>query len=95
MKRINVYLTEQQIERLKRLADTTDVTVSRHIRKAIEEYLSLRLLPTEPFVPLSDVAIGPMQVFSKNVSIPLDNSMPRVKTNNIGFGNESGEEWHL
>lgn len=41
MKRKNVYLTKQQIERLNQLADATDITVSRHIRKAIDEYLGI------------------------------------------------------
>lgn len=98
MKRISVYLAEQQIDRLNQLADDTDVTVSRHIRKAIDEYLSVRtpiITGSKPFVPFSDVAIGVTHHYENdNVKISLS-SLPRITTNNIGFGNESGEEWHL
>jgi len=39
MKRINIHLTDKQIEFLKDLANKTGLKVAEHIRRAIDEYL--------------------------------------------------------
>jgi predicted DNA-binding protein len=39
MKRKNFFLTENQIEKLKELADRTGLKASEHIRRAIDSYL--------------------------------------------------------
>ena len=39
MKRVNFYLTEFQLDELRYLSEWTDLTVSEHIRRAIDEYL--------------------------------------------------------
>ena len=39
MKRINIHLTKQQIERLKNLAIETGLKIAELIRRAIDEYL--------------------------------------------------------
>lgn len=39
MKRKNVHLSERQLERLTKLAKNTDIKMSEHIRRAIDEYL--------------------------------------------------------
>lgn len=39
MKRTNIFLPEQLIERLKALAAKTGLSVAEHIRRAIDEYL--------------------------------------------------------
>lgn len=39
MKRINIYLSEQQVKFLKKLAQQTDIKVAEHIRRAIDQYL--------------------------------------------------------
>jgi predicted DNA-binding protein len=39
MKRTNIFLPEQLIERLKALAEKTGLSVAEHIRRAIDEYL--------------------------------------------------------
>lgn len=42
MKRTNVHLSKQQLERLNALSDDTGLTVAEHIRRAIDEYLEKR-----------------------------------------------------
>lgn len=39
MKRVNFYLTEQQIAKLKELFKSTGLSISEHIRRAIDEYV--------------------------------------------------------
>lgn len=39
MKRVNFYLTEFQLDELRYLSEWTDLTVSEHIRRAIDLYL--------------------------------------------------------
>ena len=39
MKRVNYYLTEKQLEKLQKLSKDTDLSVSEHIRRAIDLYL--------------------------------------------------------
>ena len=39
MKRINFYLSEQQIAKLKELARAMGLSVSEHVRRAIDAYL--------------------------------------------------------
>jgi predicted DNA-binding protein len=39
MKRTNIFLPEQLLERLRALADKTGLSVAEHIRRAIDEYL--------------------------------------------------------
>jgi predicted DNA-binding protein len=46
MKRRNFYLTKQQIEALRALAEQTGLKVSEHIRRAIDSYLD-RVAPEE------------------------------------------------
>jgi predicted DNA-binding protein len=38
-KRVNLYLAEIQIKRLKGLSQKTGLSVSEHVRRAIDEYL--------------------------------------------------------
>lgn len=40
MKLYNLYLAEKQIENLKKLSTETGLSVSEHIRRAIDEYLA-------------------------------------------------------
>ena len=37
--RVGFYLSEIQIKKLKKLTDKTSISVSEHIRRAIDEYL--------------------------------------------------------
>jgi len=37
--RVGFYLSEMQIRKLKKLTDKTSISVSEHIRRAIDEYL--------------------------------------------------------
>jgi len=39
MKRVNVHLTEQQLEALRRLRDTTGISVAEHVRRALDFYI--------------------------------------------------------
>lgn len=39
MKKTDLYLTEQQLALLKELSANTGLTVSEHIRRAVDEYL--------------------------------------------------------
>ncbi|WP_082786998.1 ribbon-helix-helix domain-containing protein [Ferrovum sp. PN-J185] len=39
MKRSNIFLPLQFLDRLRALADKTGITMSEHIRRAVEEYL--------------------------------------------------------
>ena len=39
MKRVNFYLARLQLEELRNLSEWTDLSVSEHIRRAIDEYL--------------------------------------------------------
>ena len=39
MKRVNVHLSEKPIQALKALAQSTDIKVTEHIRRAIDKYL--------------------------------------------------------
>lgn len=39
MKRINVYLTENQIQALRELSDKTGLSVAEHIRRALDAYI--------------------------------------------------------
>ena len=41
MKRVNYYLSEQQIEMLKQLAKKTGITVSEIIRRAVDQYFTM------------------------------------------------------
>jgi metal-responsive CopG/Arc/MetJ family transcriptional regulator len=38
-RRTNIYLPEEQLRRLRKMADKKDVSVSELVRRAIEEYL--------------------------------------------------------
>ena len=38
-KRTNIYLPEEQLRRLRKMAEKKDVSVSELVRRAIEEYL--------------------------------------------------------
>jgi len=38
MKRVNLYITDEQHELLKRLHKNTGLRISEHIRKALDEY---------------------------------------------------------
>ncbi len=40
MKKMNLYLPEQQIEALQALSKKTGISVSEHIRRAVSEYLA-------------------------------------------------------
>lgn len=42
MKRINVYLTEEEIERLKALSEKTGLSVCELVRRSIDAYLKKR-----------------------------------------------------
>jgi predicted transcriptional regulator len=37
--RVGFYLSDMQIKKLKKLCDKTSISVSEHIRRAIDEYL--------------------------------------------------------
>jgi arsenate reductase-like glutaredoxin family protein len=50
MKRVDYYLTVPQVERLKQLTETTGLTTSELIRRAVDEYLD-KHLPPEPEPP--------------------------------------------
>jgi len=39
MKRVNYYLTEMQLKKLKEISDDTGLSVSEHIRRAIDFYM--------------------------------------------------------
>jgi predicted DNA-binding protein len=39
LKRVNYHLTQDQHDRLKRLAESTGITVASHIRQAVNLYL--------------------------------------------------------
>ena len=39
MKRVNYYLSENQLDKLKKLSNKTGLSVSEHIRRAIDLYL--------------------------------------------------------
>lgn len=39
LRRTQILVTEQQYQALQRLADDTGLTVSEHIRRAVDEYL--------------------------------------------------------
>lgn len=43
MKRVDYYLTDPQVERLKQLTETTGLTTSELIRRAVDEYLDKHL----------------------------------------------------
>lgn len=43
MKRHNVYLAEQQLEGLAKLAERTGIKTAEHIRRALDAYLAARL----------------------------------------------------
>jgi len=45
MKRVDYFLTERQVERLKQLVDATGLKVSELIRRAVDEYLDKHLPP--------------------------------------------------
>jgi len=40
MKRVNIYLSDKQYEKLKLLAKETDVKFAEHVRRAIDKYLA-------------------------------------------------------
>jgi predicted CopG family antitoxin len=40
MKRLNLLITDEQSERLKKLKVQTEISVSEHIRRALERYLA-------------------------------------------------------
>jgi len=39
MKRTNIHLTEQQLQRLRKVAKKTGLTVAELVRRAVDEYL--------------------------------------------------------
>jgi predicted DNA-binding protein len=39
MKRVNIHLSDKQIEALKALAKSTGLKVAEHVRRAIDKYL--------------------------------------------------------
>ena len=42
MKRVNIYISEQQYQQLKQLAEETGLKSSEHVRRAIDEYFAKR-----------------------------------------------------
>jgi hypothetical protein len=40
MKRLNLLITDAQLKRLKELKEITEISVSEHIRRALERYLA-------------------------------------------------------
>ena len=48
MKRVDYYLTAPQVERLKHLTETTGLTTSELIRRAVDEYLDKHRSPEQP-----------------------------------------------
>ena len=48
MKRVNYHLTEQEIVRLQSLSDKTGLTVAEIIRRAVDEYLDRKEVPSNP-----------------------------------------------
>ena len=46
MKRVNYHLTEEEIDRLQSLSGKTGLTVAEIIRRAVDEYLDKRKVPT-------------------------------------------------
>lgn len=45
MKRTNIHLSEQSREALQALSERTGITVSEHVRRAIDEYLKRNKVP--------------------------------------------------
>ncbi|WP_084150459.1 ribbon-helix-helix domain-containing protein [Azohydromonas australica] len=45
MKRTNIHLSEQSREALQALSERTGITVSEHVRRAIDEYLKRNKAP--------------------------------------------------
>ncbi len=38
--RTNIYLSQIQVARLKKLSDETDLSVAEHVRRAVDDYLT-------------------------------------------------------
>ena len=52
MKRTQIYLTEEQRQNLEELASAQDTTMSHVIREAIDEYVTLHLVDTDPLLEI-------------------------------------------
>jgi len=47
MKRVNYHLTEDEIDRLQSFSDKTGLSVAEVIRRAVDEYLDRRKVPSK------------------------------------------------
>lgn len=43
MKRVNIYLTEQQLAQLRQLVNTTGLTMAELVRRALDAFLAIRM----------------------------------------------------
>lgn len=41
MRRLNLYITDEQHRQLNRLKEITEISISEHIRRALERYLAM------------------------------------------------------
>ena len=42
MKRVNIYLADQQFQHLKKIAEETDIKFAEHNRRALDKYIEKR-----------------------------------------------------